>query len=381
MTRCLLSETHFSVNTLGEVNPCCRYTPSHDVRTFLNKRSVADVFSDSYLVAIRERLKNGIKDEGCYHCWDEEDHGVKSLRQIHNSGIDETGISGNPINDIKSLEIAFSNHCNMKCRHCKTASSSRWKTDDEILGRWVPDKILQEPDVSSFKLDQLKNLKHIKILGGEPLLSKAHTQFMKVLDENNLIQNLSFDIITNGSVFPNDIVLNGWKKAKAVTIVVSVDDIESYFNYFRSDGDFDILTENMRKFENLDFENITLYIHTVVNVLNVYRISQVFKYFCSHFEKWNMYFDKIHSPDYLRIEQWDKHSVQSEYDEINKLITESKSQSELLTLTRLLKMLDSIKNEAADFRELFDINFKLDNSRNTSLLDIHPIFKNYKRND
>lgn len=57
MTRCLLSETHLAINTMGEVNPCCRYSPLHDKRLFLDGKTITETFNDPYLVSVRENLK------------------------------------------------------------------------------------------------------------------------------------------------------------------------------------------------------------------------------------------------------------------------------------------------------------------------------------
>lgn len=376
MTRCLLSETHLAINTMGEVNPCCRYSPLHDKRLFLDGKTITETFNDPYLVSVRENLKNGIRDEGCYHCWNEEDSGATSMRQFHNYMLQHQKITGDPNSDITSIEIAFSNHCNMKCRHCKTASSSRWKQDDIMLGNWVPDRILQEPDISSIDFHSLKNIEKIKILGGEPILSKSFGKLIHMLDDNNLIQNISIEIVTNGSVLPTDSILNSLRKAKQIHLIVSVDDITEHYNYFRTDGNFDVVISNMKKYEELCFDNMKFAIHTVINVLNVYRVFDIYSYFSSQFPKWFLYFDKIHSPEYLKIDQWSNYEMATQIDKMKEV--NCLNQNDYDTVNRLLSILQSITNEEADFSKFFSINDRLDTSRNTKLLEVHPIFKKYR---
>lgn len=376
MTRCLLSETHLAINTMGEVNPCCRYSPLHNNRLYLGEKTITDTFNDPYLVSIRENLKNGIRDEGCHHCWNEEDNGATSMRQFHNSVLQHQIITGDPINDITSIEIAFSNHCNMKCRHCKTASSSRWKQDDIMLGNWVPDRILQEPDILTIDFESLKSVERIKILGGEPILSKSFPKFIHMLDKSNLIQNIHIELITNGSVFPSESVLNSLSKAKKLNIIVSADDIHEQFNYFRTDGDFNDIISNMKKYEMLELNNVEFAIHTVINVLNVYRVFDIYSYFTSYFPKWFLFFDKIHSPEYLKIEQWSKSEINHQIEKLKEI--ECLDQNCYDTVNRLLSILQSVSNEDADFSKLFKTNDLLDKARNTNLLETHPIFKKYR---
>lgn len=382
MTRCLLSETHIAINTMGEVNPCCRYTPSSEERQYISSTSLDHIFLHPRLRKIRENLKNGIKDEGCKFCWAEEDIGTNSMRQSDSALVQQeldrigTSISGEPKNDILSIEIAFSNHCNMKCRHCKTASSSRWKDDDINLGRWVPDRLLQEPDISKLELHKFENLRKVKILGGEPLLSKQHTAFIKELTDANIIQNLHIEIITNGSILPNDTVIEGWKKAKFVDIVVSLDDVEEYYNYFRTDGNFSVVKENMKKLEELDLPDRFLSIHIVANAMNIYRMSEIFLYFGTHFPKWRVLVDKIHEPLELSVDQWSKHELKFEVDN---LVNLAKERYRFIDEDNINRVIDYINGmpDTTDFSELCKINSKLDKFRDTHLFDVHPIFKKY----
>lgn len=375
MTRCLLSETHFAINTLGEVNPCCRYYS--DSKTFIDNKTAIDIFNDTRLKKIRENLKNGIRDSGCSDCWNEEDSGAISMRQIHNDRLKDQVISGEPIIDLTSLEIAFSNHCNLKCRHCKTSSSSRWREDDILLGNWVPEKLLQEPNVRHLEIEKLKNLNQIKILGGEPLLSKSFARFIQILDDNKLIQNITFGIVTNGTIFPNDEIIKSLSKSKAVHIIVSVDDIHQQFNYFRTDGDFSSVTNNMKRYEEIKYSNFNFAIHSVINVLNIYRISEIYTYLNQHFSKWKIHFDKIHSPLFLSIDQWSKNELQNEIIVIDNLLNLEINQSRKTTLQQISNILHSVINNKNNFTNLFETSKILDGARNTNLLEVHPIFKNF----
>lgn len=382
MTRCLLSETHIAINPMGEVNPCCRYTPSSDERQYVTPTPLDHMFLHPRLRKIRKNLKDGIRDEGCRFCWDEEDIGTKSMRQsdswLVEQELDRIGryITGEPVNDVLSIEIAFSNHCNMKCRHCKTSSSSRWREDDVKLGRWVPDRLLQEPDVSKLELHKFKNLRKIKILGGEPLLSKQHTAFISQLTDSNIIDNLHIEIITNGSIFPNDTVIVGWRRSRFVDITVSLDDVEEYYDYFRTDGKFDVVKENMKRIEELDLRDRFLSIHIVVNAMNIYRMSEIFSYFGDNFPKWRVLVDKIHEPLELSLNQWSRDGLIFEIERLEQLAEKEHEFIDNENIQRVISYINGISNEM-DFSEMCKINSKLDKFRNTYLFDVHPIFKQY----
>ena len=379
MTRCLLSEVHFAINTRGEANPCCRYTPvegDSEIITIEGK-TASDIFNHPRLKNIRNNLKNGIRDKGCYHCWNEEDTNIKSMRIYSNENLKKM-VSFENYNDLLSLEIAFSNHCNMKCRHCDSSSSSKWREDDEKLNRWMPEKMLQEPDISKLKLEQFKNIKVLKILGGEPLLSKEHTKFIQSITDTGLIRNIHIDITTNGSIYPNETIIEGWKQAKSVLLVISLDDVEEQYNYFRTGGDFEVVKNNMKRLEELNIENMSFAIHIVVNALNLYRMNYILEYFVDNFNKWDIHIDKIHQPEYLSIDQWGKDDIQDCMPLLKKLIFNPKVRNKIGSVDRIYNMIKTLPNNKSDFSALFDFNDKLDKIRNTSLNDVHPIFKDYR---
>lgn len=398
MKRCLLSETHFAINTRGEANPCCRYiVPDSDDNVLeIQDMNSHDIFNHSRLTRVRDNLKNGIKDPGCFHCWNEEDNtNVSSMRTTSNTAIEESllskndSITGDPYNDLRSIELAFSNHCNMKCRHCDSSSSSKWREDDEKINRWVPPKMLQQPNLSNLELHKFKNLQNIKILGGEPLLSKEHTAFIKNITETGIIQNIDISIITNGSIFPNDIIIEGWRQAKSVEIVVSLDDVEDEYNYFRTDGDFQTVKNNMKRLEELveelGFPNLTFVIHTVVNVLNIHRMDYILDYFVENFPMWQVHLDKIHQPEYLSIDQWGSNDMTDTIQKIKNMFfmrrwnrSNGRNAENIYNLNRIYTMVKTLPNEKSDFTELFEFNDKLDSIRGTSLDETHPIFKDYR---
>lgn len=393
MTRCLLSETHFAINTKGEANPCCRYTvPEYDTNILeIKGMTASDIFNHSRLTQIRDNLKNGIKDPGCFHCWNEENTHITSMRITANKWIEEAissgkqdAITGDPYNDLDSIELAFSNHCNMKCRHCDSGSSSKWREDDEKLGRWVTPKMLQQPNLSNLELHKFKNLRSIKILGGEPLLSKEHTTFIKNITETGSIQDIDINIVTNGSVFPNDIIIEGWRQAKSVEIVVSLDDVEDEFNYFRTDGDFQTVKNNMKRLEELGFPNLSFVIHTVVNVLNVHRMDYILDYFVENFPMWQAHLDKIHQPEYLSIDQWGSNDMKDSIARLKNMFfmrpssNNARNKEYIYNLNRVYGMITTLPNEKSDFTDLFEINDKLDSFRGTLLDETHPIFKDHR---
>lgn len=374
-------ETHLAINPMGMIAPCCRYNKQNN---FVNMSDgyLEETFETTFLSDARTALQNGEKIKGCNKCWKHEDNNILSMREQFNTDRDFSVLENmSALEKIHSLEIAFSNHCNYKCRHCNTMSSSKWKDDDILLGREIPDRLLLEPDISKLQLDKLVNLKHIKILGGEPLINKTHDKFLRELDTSGRIENISLEYVTNGSVYPKEEIINIWKKAKSVRIIISLDDIHEYFDYFRSDADFNIVETNLTKFTSLSKEmDVDLGFHIVINVLNLYRISDIIEYKIKSFPDWYFTVDRIVEPKYLRTSQWSKRVADGQVYRLESIcnsITETRLLDNHIkrNIKKAIKIIsDECINDDNDFFDLFEVNSKLDKSRNTSLEKIHPIF-------
>lgn len=384
MTRCWLAETHLAINPKGQVGTCCR-TVGKTKDLYLESQTISQVFDNTKLQDIRNNLRNGIKIKDCNKCWFEEQNSSReSMRQYSNKDKDFAvldQLKGAAL--VHSLEIAFSNHCNYRCRHCSSLSSSKWYKEDKLLGRSVDENTLLEPDISTFNIEELKNLNYVKLLGGEPLINKNHDKFLKKLDAMGILENLSLEYVTNGSVWPSADIVTLWKKAKSLRFVISLDDVEDQFDYFRTDGNFTIVKENIDKFTRLYLENrkqVLLGFHCVVNALNLRRMSYIVKYMNYHFPHWQYTFDKIKTPEYLRASQWSKTYGEEQInllEEIkDKTFFNGPKKRNLQHLINIIK--DECVTNSTDLSKFFSTNDILDYSRNTSVIKMHPYMEKYR---
>ena len=378
MTRCWLSETHIAITPEGKMKPCTRYKDTiHSPN--INDVSLQDVFFNEYFRKPREQLKSNQFPDACSKCSFQEENGIQSMRQIFNMNSDFQSLNGT-IDDIRSLEIAFSNHCNYRCRHCNSYSSAKWRKEDiEVFNLPVPEKMLVEPNIENININNLVNLEHIKILGGEPFINKTHAQFMRELSKRDC-SHIALEYVTNGSVLPTEEILDIWKQFKSVTIYVSLDDIGKYFNYFRTDADFyEEVEPNCFVYDELMQENninLNMHFHIVINVLNMYRLDKIVNYIFEEFPQWKLTVDTVINPSWLKISQWSKL-------EENTMIYYLRFQKYSTNLEHNIKVIDNMCrilsanciNDDNNFTELMKYNSLLDKSRNTDLLSIHEYIK------
>jgi len=139
---------------------CCRLSPNTDIKS------------------VRESIKNQQRSPSCSICWNLEDAGQPSERQIHNQTMDflldlnleniEAASIANGFDPVK-IKLSTSNLCNGQCVTCNSGSSSSWA---QLEG-----KNTQYNGVEFDKLDtgiDWAKIVSLSFVGGEPLLEKKN---------------------------------------------------------------------------------------------------------------------------------------------------------------------------------------------------------------
>jgi len=233
---------------------------------------------DADLNTLKQEMLNGQRPSACQKCWDIEDQGRKSDRQIKNEAFDyyankdiitieEECQQGHHSTQI--VKLYTSNLCNSTCVTCGSSASSAWAT----LRKQKTFQI-----ISNDALDPIdyKNLKMLSFVGGEPLLEKKNFYVLeKLLEHNNSDCFISF--VTNSSVSLNDNQKNILSKFKKVNICLSIDGIESRFEYMRYPLGWNLLLENLEFFRSLNFNISASYVISNINAIYYQETIDWFK--------------------------------------------------------------------------------------------------------
>ena len=192
------------------------------------------------LKKIQSDMLNGVRPDSCAKCWNLEDRGIKSDRQLKNETVDF--YLNKNIQDLCTdaklvktsvlhYKIDTSNTCNAACVTCGPISSSYWgllhkKNKQSYSHNWQ----ISCNDVDP-KIDY-KTARLITFRGGEPLLSKTNFSILqKLISAGNTECFISFQ--TNGSITPTadqEVIL---KHFKNLNFSFSIDGIGPVFEYLR----------------------------------------------------------------------------------------------------------------------------------------------------
>ncbi|MBD64162.1 MAG: hypothetical protein CME62_03085 [Halobacteriovoraceae bacterium] len=286
---CVLPWIHIHGLPDGRVLPCC-VSEFDDSYGDLNQNSLKEVWNNKKYNSMRLNMLQDKPVSSCYKCYELEESHIHSMRQRMNEEFKQTlpEIIPNTEADgslkkqvMKYLDFRFSNICNFKCRGCSPALSTTWYDDHQKLWDFKSphDKLINitshKPEVWSEIKDQLPHLEKAYFAGGEPLLMEEHYQCLEYLIENNHV-DVALSYNTNLSVlrFKKYDLIAMWKKFKRVDIMLSLDDIESRGEYFRSGLKWETLLKNMKAIKE-ELPHVYTHINCTVSLFNIHRLPQI----------------------------------------------------------------------------------------------------------
>lgn len=182
-TYCPLPFEHLYVAETGEVKPCC-VSKSLNSKPNVNHQRIEDIYNNKDFIQLRKEFLNNRKPNVCSHCWELENTGKRSYRiNSINKNRKEVLTDTVPV-QFKSIDIRFSNICNLKCIMCGPNSS-------HLHNNGVVIKI-KEDFINQIK-KYLPYIESAYFAGGEPLVMDEHYEILKFLSKANPNTLLSYN--------------------------------------------------------------------------------------------------------------------------------------------------------------------------------------------
>jgi MoaA/NifB/PqqE/SkfB family radical SAM enzyme len=195
---------------------------------------------------------------------------------------------------IQYIDLRLGNTCNMQCVMCQPRESSRWlplarrlsdlSEDRELADEWGfkagidRDRFgwYRNPEFWSNVKSFLPDVREIIFAGGEPLLIKQQSEFVKACCEMGEAEHIALRYHTNGTIFPEEMVAY-WERFDHVHFMVSIDGIGDVADYVRHPSDWEQIVTNIRRFDGLGQNTLTSF-NSTVHALNVFRLPEVLEW-------------------------------------------------------------------------------------------------------
>ena len=209
---CIMPFNHAYVTTNGNANLCCIADWGVPVEENVQGKDINKIFQSDTYKQIRQNMLDGIKEPRCFICYNQDAQGGGSDRQSQNQRfLRDYGADYVPDVDVKYpdwADLRPGRMCNFGCRMCWGAVSST--IDEENRAHPETQEItwdkpvdvddwIEDPTCFESIKEQAKNIRILKLAGGEPLFMQGVIKLLNWCVESGISKQLHLDITTNGS--------------------------------------------------------------------------------------------------------------------------------------------------------------------------------------
>lgn len=395
----------------GAVKVCCRSLPVGNIKC----QSLEDIWNNNTMQRIRHQVLNGERPKECEPCFTLEDQGVESLRQRHINGvIPEARINlypDTPLQEVMpfefpTMEIKLNNLCNLKCRMCNPLDSTNWKDWDAIVPFYkkehnylVPtiEELVDTPGKYIGPFDDTDNwwksfekllphFRRVEFAGGEPLMDPQHYKILDMLKPYGA--NIELKYATNGTtlgISKGRTIHDYWPHFRSVAVNVSLDGVASVYNYIRGNSDWNLVVQNIREIQKIP--NVSRVVGAfTAQAGNILQAAECIEHFINElgivFYSHRVSYPNCLSAQVLPAEL--KELAIKRLKEVSLKVDswEAVKKNPLLGKVTHQQIQDNInylqaKDQHHLWQDFLEFNYKLDTTRNQSLLDTVPEFKPY----
>lgn len=369
-TYCELPFNGLFLNTNGDVKFCCALNTSLGN---ISEKSVDEILKSEKANEIRKSILENKWHKDCSMCKRAEEQSGTSQRTF--SIRDQNFERGKLITDytdynLESIDIRWSNTCNLSCVYCFSGASSKWAS---ILGEYVarPETEYHQRFLN-FIVENSSTIKSINFLGGEPLLEKMNIDLLERITHNNI----GYYVLTNLSVNLNDNkVFEKLLERKNVTWAVSFETIGPRYDYVRHGSSWSIFESNLKFLYGKTKTKIK--VHFTYCLYSSTRLTEFFDYVLASPWIGEVVIQQLVTPEYLNVSRQSKDFIQKSIDEIDNCTKKyvDTFKNEMAQLLEIKKSLCSMQNHVSTVRSSQNIKIleqKL--SKSDTIYDYWPEF-------
>ena len=247
---CPMPWTGLMYNFDGTVKNCIRSDVATGALGNIKDAPIEKILLGPINVTKQTNIINNDPAAGCHTCYDLE-HGKEGfdiisdrifyIREFKKTPLDTYQIESH---NLQAIDVRWTNLCNFSCVYCSTEFSSKWADELGVKKETPSEK--QLADFKEYIYRHAKQLKHVYLAGGEPLLMKENLELLKELNPNvNLRINTNLSKVDTG-------VFDAVCQFKNVHWTVSIETTEAEFEYIRFGGKWSDFLENLNTIRKLD---------------------------------------------------------------------------------------------------------------------------------
>jgi len=379
-TFCAYPFVHQHLQMNGKVSVCC-YNPS-SYQSSDHNLTHKNQFNSNIMNAIRKAMLEGKRHSACNHCYDLEDRGITSPRQIETSFWQEDHLVKSleeniditkrklPLHPI-SHDIRFSNTCSLKCRTCIPSNSSAINAENHKFN--FPTKTFpmfsaienqNTNEVDSIPISE--KTKWIYLVGGEPLVEEKNTNLLEKVSKLDIDPVI---VINTSMARKNNKLKEVLKNFTKVNYIVSIDAYGKLNDYIRSGSQWENVVENLNSFDPKEIGGF----NTVISMYNVHQITPIIEWVARNYPNKHHFISRAidHKPTEL---QNVPHIMREKIiNECLSLFSQYKHHG----LQDIATFLSENNYSETGFQQFIEFTKELDQRRKESIIDAEPLWSPY----
>lgn len=266
---CPIPWTGLMYNFNGDVKTCIR---SSATIGNIKDADIQDILINGLNVDTKTKMLGQQPGLRCQPCYDLEVNKnsfdiisdrvfyLKELKEIDKSLYNDTTKF-----ELHKIDVRWSNLCNFGCIYCNDEFSSRiaseWKTVHQLPS------VEQRLKFKNYIFENVKQLKHVYLAGGEPLLMKENLELLELLKQHN--PDVNIRVNTNLSKVDTKI-FNLICEFANVHWIISLDEIEDEYEYVRYGSSWQDFLDNLEIIKKLPHKLSFNMLHFVLNYNSIF---------------------------------------------------------------------------------------------------------------
>jgi MoaA/NifB/PqqE/SkfB family radical SAM enzyme len=247
---CPMPWTGLMYNFDGKVKNCIRSDYTTGGLGNIKDNAIEEILLGPTNVTKQINITKNEPAAGCHTCYELErgkqgfdiiSDRIFYIKEFKNTPLDT--YRTNNFN-LQTIDVRWTNLCNFACVYCGPDFSSKWSNELNVTNATPTEQ--QQKDFQEYIYQHAKNLKHVYLAGGEPLLMKENLELLKELNSDvNLRINTNLSKVDTG-------VFGAVCQFKNVHWTVSVETIEDEFEYIRFGGRWSDFLDNLNTIRKLN---------------------------------------------------------------------------------------------------------------------------------
>jgi hypothetical protein len=312
---------HLYLDPKGVASPCCVAPLGESLS--VRDHPLPSVFNNEGMKKVRLKMLRGLRVAACKDCWQWEERGELSYRQMHLKNLADSRAVGDTFSGIVAsagaitrddgsipddkiapltTDIRWSNVCDFKCRMCGHGGSSSWFQDARsiadtmelsrgqhglgmekgagrrllLVGNKAIVALDKDGDVVKSILPYLGAVRVVYSAGGEPLMMSEHYTYLEHLLPRAAEIALTYNTNLSTLDFKGRDLLSVWAPFQQVLLGVSVDGMGPVGEYVRTGFNTERFFTNLRRIREAAerHDKITYWLAITVSNFNIFHVPE-----------------------------------------------------------------------------------------------------------